>query len=43
MYKAMYPEQKLTWKEVTVDQVAGGTDLCAQYIIKPFHEDTGTD
>ncbi|KAI8581313.1 hypothetical protein K450DRAFT_279096 [Umbelopsis ramanniana AG] len=24
MYKAMYPERKLTWKEVTVDRIAGG-------------------
>ncbi|CAO3686954.1 unnamed protein product [Umbelopsis ramanniana] len=24
IYKAMYPVQKLTWKEVTVDRVAGG-------------------
>ncbi|KAI9280598.1 4'-phosphopantetheinyl transferase superfamily [Umbelopsis sp. AD052] len=23
MYKAMYPERKLTWKEVTIDRIAG--------------------
>jgi len=40
----MYPERKLTWKEVTVDRVAGGTDLSNSMHYQAIQfRNTGTD